>query len=118
MLSMLSEAALRLASCLDRLPATLAMLVRYCVRLASSRWMRSTRTAEIGSSDGTSMRSPLAICCISLPSFSELLFSEPCMVAVIWALEMRMVSSRQSAQNIASTALNRSLEVLMTFMLA
>src|SRR5690606_31382077 len=89
-LSMVSEAALRLVSCLDRLPETLAILVRYCASVASSRLMRSTRTAEIGSSEGRSMRSPLAICCISLPSLAELLFSEPCMVAVIWALEMRM----------------------------
>src|SRR5690606_19928595 len=113
----------RLASCLERLPETLAMLVRYWVRVASSRWMRSTRTAEIGSSEGNSMRSLDAICCISLPSFSELEFIEPCIMAVIWALEMRMEITRQSnrsrsAQNIASTALNRSLEVLMTFMLA
>src|SRR5690554_99030 len=92
--SRVSEPACRLASAADRRPDRLSMLCWYWVRLASSRAMRSRRTLAMGSSDGTMMRLPVAICCISLPVAAAFWPSELCMMAFIcaWVIRMGTVS--------------------------
>src|SRR4051812_40865758 len=72
---------------------TAVMLARYWVMAASSRRRRDMRTLSTGSSDGTWMRLPLAICSVSSVMRVWFFCSDWFIIAWYWLVAIRMISS-------------------------